>query len=144
MKVREWTKADIEKIAVLEAECFSDPWTKEMLASSFEGRFFHGILIEEEGEILGYACQTVLFEDAEIEIVAVAPTERKKGLGKLLMESMEDIALALCAKQTFLEVRVSNVPAIALYTGFGFEKVRVRERYYADGEDALVMKKIIM
>lgn len=144
MEFREWTKEDISKIAALEQVCFSDPWTEEMLFSGLKNRFFHGILLEENGEILGYACETVVFEDAEIGIVAVAPEHRKKGLGKRLMEKLEDIAISLGAEQTFLEVRVSNQAALALYRGFGFEIVRKRERYYEDGEDALVMRKFIL
>ena len=141
MEIRAWTKEDIEKITALERECFSDPWTADMFVLSLERPFFHGILIEENGEVLGYACQTVLFEDAEIENVAVAPAWRKNGLGKRLMERLVADAKGLEAEQIFLEVRVSNSPAIALYRGFGFEDVRIRKRYYADGEDALVMKK---
>lgn len=144
MKLREWTKEDIDEIAALESVCFSDPWTKEMLLQSFSSPIFYSVLMEEQGEIIGYACETVLFEDAEIAIVAVAPAHRKKGLGKLLMERLENIAISRGAEQTFLEVRTSNVAALALYEGFGFEKIRTRERYYADGEDAFVMRKFIL
>ena len=143
MEIRAWAKEDISKIAALERECFSDPWTEESLQQGFSQPIFYGTLIEEQGEIVGYACQTVLFEDAEIAIVAVAPAHRKRGLGKVLMNAMQEQAIGLGAEQTFLEVRVSNLAALALYRGFGFKDVRVRKRYYADGEDALVMKKTI-
>ena len=43
--------------------------------------------------------------------------------------------------QAFLEVRVSNAPAISLYKKFGYEPYGIRARYYEDGEDALVMKR---
>lgn len=144
MELRAWTKEDIDQIAALESVCFSDPWTKEMLLKSFVSPIFYSVLIEEQGEIWGYACETVMFEDAEIAIVAVAPKHRKKGLGKLLMERLENIAISRGAEQTFLEVRKSNAAALALYEGFGFEKIRTRERYYADGEDAFVMRKFIL
>ena len=144
MELRAWTKEDIDQIAALESVCFSDPWTKEMLLKSFVSPIFYSVLIEEQGEIWGYACETVMFEDAEIAIVAVAPKHRKKGLGKLLMERLENIAISRGAEQTFLEVRKSNAAALALYEEFGFEKIRTRERYYADGEDAFVMRKFIL
>ena len=38
-----------------------------------------------------------------------------------------------------LEVRVSNVRAQKLYSGYGFEVAGVRPRYYKDGENALLM-----
>ena len=53
---------------------------------------------------------------------------------------MHEKAKALGARQSLLEVRVSNAPAIALYEKFGYERYGVRKNYYADGEDAFVMK----
>lgn len=144
MELREWTKEDIKNIAALERVCFSDPWTDKMLEKGFASPIFYGILLEEQGEILGYACETVLFEDAEIAIVAVAPNYRKQGLGKVLVERLENIAISRGAENLFLEVRVSNSAALALYQGFGFEIIRTRKRYYADGEDAFVMKKFLL
>ena len=141
MLIRAWNFEDIPKIAALEQVCFSDAWTQEAFVAAFSSPFFHGVLIEEDGEIIAYACESVLFEDAEIENVAVAPAFRKRGLGRTLMENLESVALRLGAEQMFLEVRVSNEPALTLYKKFGFEPLRVRKKYYADGEDALVMKK---
>jgi ribosomal-protein-alanine N-acetyltransferase len=45
------------------------------------------------------------------------------------------------AKQAFLEVRVSNMPAISLYKKLGFKVTRTIHGYYSDGEDAYVMSK---
>jgi ribosomal-protein-alanine N-acetyltransferase len=54
-----------------------------------------------------------------------------------------DFLLGLCRRwgmrDLFLEVRVSNRPAVSLYEGFGFSEMAVRARYYPDGEDARVM-----
>jgi len=47
------------------------------------------------------------------------------------------------ATEMFLEVRVSNAAAMRLYLGCGFAGVYARTRYYSDGEDCLVMKKIL-
>jgi ribosomal-protein-alanine N-acetyltransferase len=53
------------------------------------------------------------------------------------MESM----LAYNAKQCYLEVRVTNTPAVNLYKKLGFPVTRTIKGYYADGEDAYVMTK---
>ncbi len=143
MLIRAWNSEDIPKIAALEKVCFSDPWPQEGFLAAFSSPFFQGVLIEEDGEIIAYACESVLFEDAEIENVAVAPDFRKRGLGRTLMESLESVALRLGAEQSFLEVRVSNEAARTLYQKFGYEPLRVRKKYYSDGEDALVMKKVL-
>jgi ribosomal-protein-alanine N-acetyltransferase len=136
---RAWTKEDIEKIADLERRCFSDPWSAEMFESAARSPLFHGLIARERGEVIGYACQTVLFEDAEILNVAVAPSVRGRGIGKALMSGMIEAAKTRGAETMFLEVRVSNVAALRLYRGFGFQDGYIRKKYYEDGEDALTM-----
>ena len=79
MNYREWTFQDILKIAALEKECFSDPWTYRMFADAFYSKGFYGVLAEEDGEIAGYACASVLFENAELDNIAVAEGYRRQG-----------------------------------------------------------------
>ena len=43
-------------------------------------------------------------------------------------------------ERAVLEVRRYNQPAIALYRTLGFREKGLRHRYYADGEDALLME----
>ena len=57
------------------------------------------------------------------------------------MKEYLEKAKELGAEKCFLEVRVSNLPALTLYRKFGFEDLSIRAKYYADGEDALVMVK---
>ncbi|MBP3434192.1 MAG: ribosomal protein S18-alanine N-acetyltransferase [Clostridia bacterium] len=141
MTARACTLADVKKLAALEEECFSAPWTEGLLSGTLARADFCGFLIEEKGEVAGYICGGSLFEDAEIARVAVAEKFRRKGLGGKLLETFENEAKARGAKRIFLEVRVSNRPAIGLYTARGFESFHVRKKYYADGEDAVEMKK---
>lgn len=143
MILREWKKEDVEKIVQIEEACFPDPWSKEMFFDAFSLPICHGVVAEEEGEVIGYACQTVLFEDAELLNIAVSPQHRKKGVGRAIIEKIEQKATELGAERLLLEVRVGNEAALSLYRSFGFEDLSVRKRYYEDGEDALVMQKII-
>ena len=105
--------------------------------------FFYGILFEEAGQVCAYACETVLFEDAEILNVAVAPSFRRRGLGKALLLALEEYAKKQGAERLLLEVREGNVSARGLYDSFGFSAFGVRKNYYEDGENAVVMQKII-
>jgi ribosomal-protein-alanine N-acetyltransferase len=102
-----------------------------------------GLLFEEEGQIKGYILGGVLFEEAEIFNVAVPPEYRKQGFAKRLMTAFEEVVKSQGALVCFLEVRVSNLSALCLYQKFGYEKIGVRKKYYADGEDAFVMKKTL-
>jgi ribosomal-protein-alanine N-acetyltransferase len=141
MTVRAWTEEDVKEIARLEAECFSDPWTEGMLADTLRFPIYHTFLAEEGGQVCGYGCIILLFEDAELANIAVAPTHRGQGVGKRILEEMHAYAKARGAERMLLEVRVSNRNAIGLYEKYGYERYGLREHYYADGEDAYLMQK---
>ena len=141
MSLRAWKLSDLDAIAALEAECFSDPWTRRMLAESFLSDRFEGVLLEEEGNIVAYGCMTVTLDEAEIEIVAVSEMFRRCGRGNKIVEELLSIARRRGVKKVFLEVRVSNTSAQILYLKNGFRGLYSRTRYYPDGEDAIVMVK---
>lgn len=141
MTLREWTMEDLDGIAALEAECFSDPWSRRMLADSFLSGQFYGVLLEEDGAIVAYGGVGVVFEDAEIQLIAVSEMYRRCGRGRMILENLLAEAKKRGAKRAFLEVRVSNASAQMLYLKCGFTGLYCRTRYYFDGEDAIVMKR---
>ena len=141
MTLRAFEERDLEQIAKIEKESFSDPWQLEAFLPVLRFPVLYGIVAEEGGQVLGYACTQVLFEEMELQNIAVSPSARGKGIGEALLKKAEENAKELGAEVSFLEVRVSNAPAIGLYKKFGYEAVGVRKRYYPDGEDAIVMKK---
>ena len=143
MIYREWKYEDILKISELEKECFQDAWTYKMFVEAFSSKLFYGVCAEENGEIAGYACETVLFENAEVDNVAVAENYRRRCMGKTLLKKLEKEARERGAGVMLLEVRVSNAPAMLLYLKEGFRGIYTRPRYYPDGEDAVVMQKPI-
>ncbi len=125
----------------MENRCFTDPWTEEMLSDCLRYPYYHCFVAEEGGQVCGYCCLILLFEDGEVANIAVDIPHRGKGIAKALMEKMHQAARERGATRTLLEVRKSNASAIALYGGFGYEVYGVRARYYPDGEDALLMEK---
>ena len=141
MNGRAWTMNDLDTIAALERECFSDPWNRRMLAESFLSDNFFGVLIEEEGVIVAYGGMSIAVDEAEIELVAVNEMYRRCGRGRKIVDDLLEIAKKRGVKRVFLEVRVSNAVAQRLYLQCGFVGLYCRSRYYPDGEDAIVMKK---
>ena len=141
MNGRPWQYADLSAIAALERDCFSDPWNHRMLAESFLSGHFFGSLLEEDGAVVAYGGISVAGEAAEVQRIAVAEMYRRCGRGAKIMEDLLSIAKEKGVRRVFLEVRVSNSPALMLYLRHGFQGVYARSRYYADGEDALVMWK---
>lgn len=144
MEIRPWVYKDILKIFEMEKECFpQEPWSFQMLASSFETDSFIGILAEDGGEIIGYGGITVAADSADIENVAVSEPYRRSGVGTALIAELVRIAKDKGAEKVFLEVRVSNSTAMQIYLKSGFKGVYARTRYYSDGEDCLVMVREI-
>ena len=119
MIVRAWEEKDIAAIADIENKSFADPWTEGMLLDTLRFPVYHTFLAEDGGQVCGYGCLILLFEDAELANIAVAPTHRGQGVGKLLMEKMHDYAKTFGAERMLLEVRVSNASAIGLYEKYG-------------------------
>ncbi|MEB3862116.1 MAG: ribosomal protein S18-alanine N-acetyltransferase [Desulfurococcales archaeon] len=76
--------------------------------------------------------------------IAVLAPYRGMGIGKaLLSETIRVMKDVYDVDAIYLEVRVSNEPAIRLYEKFGFRKVTVKKGYYRDGEDAYIMVKTL-
>ncbi|MFZ8795828.1 MAG: ribosomal protein S18-alanine N-acetyltransferase [Acidilobaceae archaeon] len=72
--------------------------------------------------------------------IAVREQYRRRGIGsKLLEETIRVMRDVYKTDSIYLEVRVSNIPAIRLYEKYGFKKARIIKGYYSDGEDAYVM-----
>jgi ribosomal-protein-alanine N-acetyltransferase len=90
--------------------------------------------------ILGFIAARLTANELHINNMAVREGWRKLGIGAMLLGSALEEAKRRGALRSFLEVRLSNLPAQALYERFGFEPSGRRPRYYADPqEDALVM-----
>ena len=138
---RTWTAQDVERLAATERACFSDPWSQEMLQTEILHAAACGVIAETDGEMIGFAYGKVYFDEGELYKIGILPKFRGKGAGKALYRAWEEAIKARGARTVFLEVRVSNVSAIGLYTQEGYAQTRIRKGYYADGEDCFEMKK---
>ncbi|MEM0373188.1 MAG: ribosomal protein S18-alanine N-acetyltransferase [Sulfolobaceae archaeon] len=109
---------------------------------------------EVDGKVVGYIMPRIEFGFSNLRsfpvlvrkghVVSIAVLEgyRRRGIAtNLLISSMKAMKEIYKAEEVFLEVRVSNVPAISLYKKLGFREVKVLRYYYADGEDAYLMAR---
>lgn len=142
----EASASDLDRVAEIDSIAFEFAWTREQFQSSFEaGHRF--ILVKENAIIVGFAVYMQIFEQAELLSIAIDPRHRRKGYAKMLIEQMSANLMRGGAEQLFLEVRVSNQPAISLYEKMGFKAISRRKGYYPtkDGhEDAIVMQKNLL
>lgn len=98
------------------------------------------VAADPSGLLLGFTVAGLLPPQAELETVAVAAASQRSGIARRLLQSlMEKLRLA-GVHEVWLEVRVSNAPALALYRSLGFHETGRRPRYYADPvEDGMLM-----
>lgn len=142
MIIRRCKYEDILSVSELEKLSFKgECWGFGTLASAFENSQYSMFVAEDDGEIAGYGCISVSYENCDLENVLVAEEYRRSGVGRRILNELIQEAKSRGAENMFLEVRVSNSPAMRLYLSAGFVGVYTRSRYYSDGEDCLVMKK---
>lgn len=135
------SRDNVGEIADIEQECFSKPWTKQMLMEELDNLSASFIAAQaEDGSILGYAGLTVVLDEGYINNVAVREEYRKQGIASALLDVFIRFAKAHQLAFLTLEVRASNSAAITLYHKHGFEEVGRRKNYYEDPkEDAILM-----
>jgi ribosomal-protein-alanine N-acetyltransferase len=138
---------DLAYVAALEAQIHAAPWSygnfRDALVAGYSAQ-----VGEREGRIVVFGVMMRAPGEAQILNLSVVPDARRQGLGRALLERFLDDALRAGAEQVFLEVRISNGPAIALYESAGFEPVARRANYYPAksgglAEDALVMRRLL-
>lgn len=141
------TAAHIDALMPFELAMFgSEAWTRSGYRAELADSRHRTYVAAEgpEGELLGWAGVRVLADEAEILTVGVVPTARRQGLARQLVAALLDAARAGGAAQIYLEVRVDNAAARALYLTEGFAEIGVRRGYYDHGRiDAVVMSRAV-
>lgn len=90
--------------------------------------------------VRGYAGFWYDGDDAEIMTIGVGKQFQRRGIAASLMEALIARAREQGAQRMLLEVRIDNIPALALYERFGFARMGLRKRYYQpEGIDAYTM-----
>jgi [ribosomal protein S18]-alanine N-acetyltransferase len=136
--IRPLAAGDLDAVAALEAQCNTQPWSRESLKTlppSTVGR-----VAVDEGKVIGYILASSVAGEGEILILGVDAAARRRGVAAALLKDALAGLRAAGAKAVFLEVRRGNKAAIGLYNLFGFGEAGVRKGYYSDtGEDALLL-----
>jgi ribosomal-protein-alanine N-acetyltransferase len=142
---RPLTSDDLGYVAVLEGEIHAAPWTlgnfRDALLAGYQT-----LVGEREHRIVAFGVLMLAPGEAQILNLSVVPDNRHTGLGRAMLKRFLLAARERGAEQCFLEVRASNVPAIALYRSEKFVTVGRRDGYYpatatTPREDALVMRR---
>ena len=132
---------DLDAIMAIEPYIYPYPWTRGNFSDSLNSGYSASVLLRNE-VIIGYALVMMVLDEAHLLNLSVAKAYQKQGLGRILLEHMIQIAKNNQAANMFLEVRPSNISAIALYENMGFNEMAIRRGYYPaknGREDAVLM-----
>jgi ribosomal-protein-alanine N-acetyltransferase len=142
LKVRSLSFTDLPQVIAIERRSFPSPWSLGMFVIELSKPSGICLAAIQGTAIVGYVICARYDEAFHVMDIAVDPDHRRAGVGSALLDGVIERA-GQDANYT-LEVRVSNVGAIALYERYGFHGVGTRPRYYADnGEDAIIMWRAI-
>lgn len=139
--MRTMTEADVDEVLAIEQGVQAYPWTRGNFSDALNNGYVCRV-DETDGEIHGYAILMPAVDEAELLNIGVAAGHQRNGLGRSMLLEMLDIACGKNLLRVFLEVRASNVAALALYRSAGFINIGVRRGYYQNvggSEDAITM-----
>ena len=138
--IRTMSERDSSAVWELEKKCFSVPWSEESIRAMFSEKGYWNLTARDDASLVGYIGMKAVLDEADITNVAVDPNRRRQGIGKMLLRGLLAKAGDMGIRRIFLEVRVSNTAARALYEQAGFRTVDVRKNYYEKPkEDAYIM-----
>jgi len=144
MEIRRLSLPDLDPIVAIENAVYPTPWSRSMFAGELAkpSSVSLGAFDGEAGGLVAYLIVSGYVDAWHIMNVAVHPECRRQGVASRLLDELFELTAGDHRRGYTLEVRVSNVTAIALYERFGFEPSGIRRGYYTDNrEDALIMWK---
>jgi ribosomal-protein-alanine N-acetyltransferase len=149
-RLRKFRETDLRSVAHINRVCLPENYT-DIFFADLHRRFPETFIVaEDDGKVIGYIMCRVelglsnyglggLIKKGHVVSVAVMPDFRCQGVGSALVTEALEGMKSYGAKQSYLEVRVTNDDAVRLYKKLGFKITRTIQRYYADGESAYVM-----
>lgn len=132
--------SDLKEVLAIEMASFPSPWNEGFFLQEIKCPTSYFFVMKHHGSVIGYAGYWKVLDEAHVANIALHPSYRGKGLGRLLFRYLLTKAHQGGAMKASLEVRKANTIAQNLYQSFDFKSVAIRRNYYSEeGEDALVM-----
>jgi ribosomal-protein-alanine N-acetyltransferase len=130
----------LRAVGRIEGQVYPRPWTHATFLSELGQRDDRCYLVAKVGNnVVGYAGELFALDDAHVTTIAVDPAWHRHQIGTRLLLALAHQAITRGSTSLTLEVRVSNKPAQEMYRRFGFAPAGIRQRYYENVEDAIVM-----
>ncbi len=141
--MRPMREHDLAQVVAVEQRSYDFPWTLGVFADCLRVGYCCWSATVDDA-LVGYAVMAVAAGEAHVLNICIDPAYRRRGYGRRLLDHLLELAVGHRSIIVFLEVRPSNLGALALYAEAGFERIAVRRGYYpahAGREDAWVLGK---
>jgi len=139
--IRPMQELDVRAVHAIETEVHAYPWTLGIFQDCL--RVGYCCWVDEVAtSVTSYGIMSIAAGESHVLNIGVASAMQRRGLGSRMLSHMLELAARHQAGTTFLEVRPSNVAALALYRQFGFIEVGLRRGYYPGNkgrEDAVIL-----
>ena len=121
------------------------PWETQHFYHTLEAEnvvvFTASINEHSKEKTIGFLIASIALSEVDIYMIVVDEDYKQGHIAYQLFEHLIEYCRKREVETLYLEVRVSNVPAIGLYKKIGFEEIALRKAYYSKPiEDAIVMQ----
>ena len=153
LRIREAGPGDLPSVMRINRICLPENYTYFFFESILRNYPKTFLVAEVNGKMAGYIMCRIERGFSKLDklnfkklghviSIAVLPEYRRKGIARnLLSSALKALKEHYGCEEAYLEVRVSNSPALSLYRKLGFTVIKVSKRYYVDGENAYVMAR---
>ncbi|HZW12504.1 MAG TPA: ribosomal protein S18-alanine N-acetyltransferase [Noviherbaspirillum sp.] len=135
---------DLPEVMNIENSVYPHPWTRGNFLDSLYSGYQAWTVREPSAALAGYFLLMLAVDEAHLLNISVRRDLHGQGVGRLQLDKIMAIAKENGMTSVLLEVRPSNVRALAVYQRYGFVQIGLRKGYYpGDGntrEDAIVMR----
>lgn len=118
-------------------------WTPKRLGKAIRSPDTVGIVATSERQLSGFAMMHFGDENAHLNLLAVEPEFRRRGIGRELLAWLDESCLVAGIRRVSLEVRANNQSAIRFYENLGYARGEKIARYYCGEETALRMTRVL-
>ncbi len=145
LEIRPLQDEDLQQVIEIERQSYPHPWTQIIFGDCLQAGYSCWVC-GRRGIIEAYGILSVAVGESHLLNICVRPESRQQGIGRKMLRHLVSVARRHEAEVIFLEVRISNTTARALYEDEGFNELGNRRDYYPAGdsrEDALILARVL-
>lgn len=140
--IRKFKPRDFQRVLDIEYQAFNEHHP-DLYMQFYEMNADTFLVAECQGEVVGFIAGIELNGIGKVFSIAVHRNYQRKNIGSILLNATTCTFKSKKINEIYLEVRESNYSAYSFYKKHGFTSIGVQPGYYSDGENAVVMKKIL-